>query len=538
MARRGPVVLPAALRGRLGGLLVGALGVILLVEAASSEDLAWFGSISAALVVATGIALILLEFGALNLRARGQGVRQGNARYRALVDQSSDLLLVVDRIGRTTFVSPSVERWLAAGDRSVSQVACAPADLAPVDFVGALHPADRERFAATLQAAVPGRTLAGEFRLTGRHGAATLKVTVQDLTADPSVEGLVLTAHDVTERLKVQKKIVHQALYDELTGLPNRALLADRIEQAFLRAQRSGTAVGLLLLDLGRFAEVNDRFGGHYGDELLRQVGPRLTGMLRGVDTVARLGRGEFAVVLRDVRALKDASDVAHTLLAALSMPFHVKGVELDVEASIGVAISGEHGRDPVTLLQHADTAMHLAKSQCVGVLAYDASVVGYSAPKLTMAGDLRRALKRNELVLHYEPKVNVSTGALVGAEVLVRWQHPEHGQIFPDTFTLLAERAGLVNALTGHILDAALKQARVWIDAGRPLPIAVNLSSHNLHNEGFTHLVADLLAKHAVPAHLLELELIESAIRIDPQRGSQMLEQLSQLGIRISWTT
>jgi diguanylate cyclase (GGDEF)-like protein len=324
MARRGPVVLLAALRGRLGGLLAGALGVILAVEAASSEHLGWFGSIGAALVVATGIALLLLEFGGLNLRARGQGERQRNARYRALVDQSSDLVLVVDRVGRTKFASPSVERLLAAGDRNVSQVDCAPADAALVDFVGALDPADRERFATTLQAVVPGRALAGEFRLNGKHGPATLEVTVQDLTADPSVEGLVLTAHDVTERLTVEREMAHRALYDELTGLPNRALLADRFEQAFLRAQRAGTAVGLLLLDLGRFAEVNNRFGHHYGDELVRQIGPRLTAMLRGVDTVARLGGDEFAVVLRDVRALKDASDVANTLLAALSMPFHV----------------------------------------------------------------------------------------------------------------------------------------------------------------------------------------------------------------------
>jgi diguanylate cyclase (GGDEF)-like protein len=467
-----------------------------------------------------------------------RGQVRDKARFRALVDQSSDLVLVVDRVGRTMLVSPSVEGLLAAGDRSHSQDACAAANAAPVDFVGALHPADRERFAATLQAAVPGRELAGDFRLAGRHGPLTLQVTVQDLTADPSVEGLVLTAHDVTERLKAQRELEHRALYDELTDLPNRALLADRFEQALLRAQRTGSAVGLLLLDLGRFEEVNDRFGRHHGDELLRQVGPRLATVLREVDTVARLGADQFAVLLRDVRGEKDVSEVANKLLAALSMPFRVGGVDLDVQASIRVVISGEPGPDLVTLVQHANTAMYAAKAQRRGMFAVETSVAGHHAAKPTMVADLRRALERNELVLHYEPKVNASTGHLVGADVLVRWQHPGHGLIFPDNFMPLAERAGLIKPLTSHVLDAALAQARVWIDAGRPLPIAVTLSSHNLFNAGFTDLVADLLAKHAVPAHLLELEMIESAIMVYSQQGCQMLEQLSQLGVRLSWMT
>ena len=470
---------------------------------------------------------------------RNKAQRQGEARYRTLIDQSSDLVAVVDRVGRADFVSPSVERMLASHDsdhatatRLPSQ---GPGDTGRVNFVTAVDPLDRARFATALQTAVPGRMSGGEFRLNGRHGTSTCEVTVQDLTGDPSVSGLVLTAHDVTERISLQQEMEHRALHDILTGLPNRALLADRFEQALIASSRAGTSVGLLLLDLDRFKEVNDTFGHHYGDELLRLIGPRLTEVLRGVDTVARLGGDEFAVLLPDVHGVDDATNVANALLAALETPFKIEGVDMDVEASIGVVISGTHGYDTVTLMQRADIAMYVAKTQHIGVFVYDPGVDGHSATKLAMVGDLRRALDRHELVLYYQPKVNISTGEVVGAEALVRWQHPEHGLLFPDAFIPLAERTGLINPLTRHILGMALAQARVWFDSGRPLPVAVNLSARNLHDEQFADMVAKLLAEHDVPAHLLELEVTESAIMIDPERARAMLEQLSALGIYIS---
>ena len=339
-----------------------------------------------------------------------QTKQQGEAHYRTLIHQSSDLVLVVDRAGRATFASPSVERLLGSDDQNRHAAASTPIDAALLDVVAAVDPLDRARLSTALQTAVPGNTSAGEFRLNGRHGTATFEMTVQDLTTDPTVGGLVLTAHDVTERLALQHEMEHRALHDELTGLPNRTLLADRFEQALLGAERSGTSVGLLLLDLDRFKEVNDTFGHHYGDELLRQIGPRLTSVLRGVDTIARLGGDEFAVLLQDVHGVDDATDVATALLTALSIPFHVEAVDLDVEASVGVVISGEHGKDAITLMQHADIAMYVAKRQHLGVFAYDPSVDGHSAmdgqsaTKLAMVGDLRRALDRDELVRWYQP--------------------------------------------------------------------------------------------------------------------------------------
>ena len=459
--------------------------------------------------------------------------RRGEARYRALVDQSSDLVVVIDRAGLAGYLSPSAERLLASHDSPSLPQGTA----GPVDVLARVLPADRDRLAAALAAATPGHGSALEVRIPGRQGARTFEVSVQDLTGEASVAGLVLTAHDITDRLVLQQEIEHRALHDTLTQLPNRALLADRFDQALRAGQRDGTATGLLLIDLDRFKEINDTFGHHYGDALLTQVGPRLTAALREVDTVARLGGDEFAVLLPDIASVQDVVAVAEKLQAALETPFHVEGVDLDVEASIGLVLSGEHGSDAATLLQRADIAMYVAKTQNLGVSVYDPTIDGHSPAKLALLGDLRRALERGELVLHYQPKVSISTGEVVGAEALVRWQHPGRGLLFPDTFIPLAEHTGLIGPLTRHVVSSALAQARVWADAGRPLPVSVsvNLSARNLLDERLPTQVAELLTLHGVPARLLELEVTESAIMTEPARAQRLLEALAALGVRLS---
>jgi diguanylate cyclase (GGDEF)-like protein len=493
------------------------------------------GDIGVLLTVLLSLMLVsLVQSRRRRVEVRNQAMRQSEARYRTLIDKSSDLVLVVDHDGVVSFASPSAERLLSFDGRADTTVTDPPA-AGRVDLLAAVDPPDRARLATALNTATGNSASIGEFRLSGEHGSATFQIAVQDLTDDPSVGGLVLTGHDVTDRLVLHAEMEHRAMHDELTGLPNRALLFDRFDQALLSAERSGTTVGLLLLDLERFKEVNDTFGHHYGDVLLRQIGPRLTHGLRGADTIARLGGDEFAVLLLDVHGVDAAIEVATKLLANLEAPFHVEGVNLDVEASIGVVISGEHGLDAITLMRHADVAMYVAKTRHLGVFAYDPTVDGHSASKLAMVVDLRRALERHELVLHYQPKVSISTGDLVGAEALVRWQHPRDGLVPPEEFIPVAERTGLINLLTRQVLDTALAQARTWLDGGRPLPIAVNLSARNLHDEQFAGMVAGLLAAHGVPARLLELEVTESAIMIDPHRAGQMMEQLSALGLRFS---
>ena len=346
--------------------------------------------------------------------------------------------------------------------------------------------------------------------------------------------GSILRGH--RRLLDVERaRAVHDSLHDALTGLANRTLLADRFTRALHADAQAGLHTGLLLIDLDRFKEINDTFGHHHGDELLTLVGARLAALVGEAGMVARLGGDEFAILLPGVATVTQATASATTLRTALEQPFHVEGVDLDVEASVGVVLSGEHGHDAATLFQRADVAMYVAKAQNLGVFAYDPSVDLNSPAKVALLGDLRRALDRGELVLHYQPKVSIRTGDVVGAEALIRWQHPDRGVIMPDDFIPLAEHTGLIGPLTRHVLDTALAQARAWSDAGRPLTVSVNLSARNLLDKTLPGQVAALLAAHGVGPALLELEVTETAIMTEPVRAQHLLEELSALGIRIS---
>lgn len=332
-----------------------------------------------------------------------------------------------------------------------------------------------------------------------------------------------------------RRRALHRSLHDALTGLPNRTLLFERFTRALSAAQHTGTTAGLLLIDMDRFKEINDTFGHHYGDELLRQVGARLRSVLTEGDTIARLGGDEFAVLLPDVTDIRAATEVGARLRDALETPFLIDGVALDVEASVGAVLSGEHGTDPTTLLQRADVAMYVAKARNLGVFAYDPDADGHSPAKLALLGDLRRALTSNQLVLDYQPKISLGDGEVIGAEALVRWRHPERGFVFPDGFIPLAEHTGLIGPLTSHVLDSALAQARTWMDHGRPLPVSVNLSARSLLDDRLPQHVADLLARHRVPAEMLELEITESALMAEPARAKRLLQALALMGVRLS---
>ncbi|MDQ1629026.1 MAG: hypothetical protein QOI54_2770 [Actinomycetota bacterium] len=461
---------------------------------------------------------------------RRQQERRSEARYRALVDQSADVVVVIDRGGSVRYLSPSAERVLARRLDDAS---------ASLDLLSLVHPDDRELVGGRLQAVSAGRPRADvELRLavgTGQHRWRTFEVSIQDLCQDPAVEGIVLTGHDITERQVLQQELEHRALHDTLTGLPNRALLADRFAQALRDTQRAGTAAGLLLIDLDRFKEINDALGHHYGDQLLVQVGPRLAGVLRESDTVARLGGDEFAVLLSCVDGADGAVRIAEKLQSALGRSFLVEGVALDIEASIGVVVSGLHGTDASTLMQRADIAMYVAKQRNLGVFTYDPDIDIHTPERLALLGDLRRALHTGELFLHYQPKVSLSTGEVCGAEALLRWQHPVRGLIPPDAFIPLAENTGLIGPLTCYVLGLALAQARDWCDQGMPLQVSVNLSARNLLDPQLDRMVAGLLARHGVPAELLQLEITESAIMTEPARARDVLQRLALQGIAVS---
>jgi diguanylate cyclase (GGDEF)-like protein len=327
----------------------------------------------------------------------------------------------------------------------------------------------------------------------------------------------------------------HRALHDELTDLPNRLVLQDRMEQALLNCRRDGTTAALVVLDLDRFKEINDSLGHDYGDLLLTQIAPRLRQELRESDTIARLGGDEFAIVLPRVAGLDGALLVAEKLRRALEEPFVVNGMSLAVEASVGVAVAPDHGDDVRTLLQRADIAMYLAKDNQIGVSAYDSSVDGHSPARAALLGDLRRAIGERELSLHFQPKSSLTTGEVTGVEALVRWQHPTQGLLSPEAFVPLAERTGLVHPLTRFVLDAALAQCRSWYDDGIELPVAVNLSTRTLLDRTFGDEVRRLLAYWKLPARLLTLEITESALMGDPERAAELLMDLAGMGVQLS---
>jgi diguanylate cyclase (GGDEF)-like protein len=335
--------------------------------------------------------------------------------------------------------------------------------------------------------------------------------------------------------LGYQRRTERQALHDGLTGLPNRILLHDRTGQAIRQADRELVPAALALIDLDRFKEVNDTLGHHYGDQLLIQVGQRLQGALRAVDTVARLGGDEFAVLLPKIATTKGAVKVANKLQAALEQPFLLEGLALDVEASIGLALYPDHGTDPEDLLQHADIAMYVAKQTHAGFVLFDPALDQHSPHKLTLLGELRRAIDHHQLRLHYQPKIDTHTSQILGVEALVRWQHPTHGLLGPDEFIPLAERTALIGPLTHHVLDTALGQCHQWRQAGHQLPVAVNVSARRLLDLGFPDEVAELLAHWQIPAPLLVVEITESTIMADPTHAIQILGRLNQMGVQLS---
>ena len=332
------------------------------------------------------------------------------------------------------------------------------------------------------------------------------------------------------------RELRHAGLTDALTGLANRRLLTDRIDQALLLAARNHELCAVLLIDLDRFKEVNDTLGHAYGDELLKAVADRLVSACRASDTVARLGGDEFAVLLPEVSDEAGALLLANRCREVLLEPVTVQGIALTVEASVGVALAPEHGRDSGSLMRAADVAMYDAKQTQVGTVVYDAESDENTPTRLAMLGDLRRALQNDdELEMHYQPKVLLSTDQVHSVEALVRWKHPSRGMVPPASFIPAAEGTGLIVPLTLRTLELAIGQARTWLDAGERIQVAVNLSPRCLLHRGFTEAVVATLERHQLPGNLLRLEVTESTIMADPLHALSVLADLQRLGVALS---
>ena len=330
------------------------------------------------------------------------------------------------------------------------------------------------------------------------------------------------------------------ALLDSLTGLPNRRLLAERMQHTVAEAQSTGGRLGMVLLDIDRFKDINDSLGHDHGDELLEQVATRLRQALRDEDIVARLGGDEFAILLTDVRSVEDAERLARRVRDLFVPPFQLGEMSLHVETSVGVACLPDHASDASSLMRTADVAMYTAKHHRTGVATYSPDEDHSSPARLVLLGDLHRALdpaddEARTLEMHYQPKVDLDTGRILGLEALMRWRHPTRGLLAPSVFIPLAEQSGIIHRLTRYALTESVRQLAVWVAEGRSTPVAVNLSAHDVTSTRVVEVIEELLVEHDVPAALLEVEITETALVADPSRVVPVLGRLADLGVRVA---
>jgi diguanylate cyclase (GGDEF)-like protein/PAS domain S-box-containing protein len=343
----------------------------------------------------------------------------------------------------------------------------------------------------------------------------------------------IATLRDISERKAHTDALEYQALHDALTGLPNRSLFGDRLRQALLGARRNQKMFGVLLLDLDRFKDINDALGHDRGDSLLQEVTARLRGVLRATDTVARLGGDEFAVLTPDAKHPEDVVATAKKILASLEGPFAIADQMVETGASIGIAMYPVHGDDPSTLLRRADVAMYVAKRSGGGYALYQPEQEAQSLRRSGLAGELRRSIPQGELVLHYQPQVTLSTGAIQTVEALVRWNHPREGMMPPDRFIPMAEETGIIHPLTAWVIDAALGQLCKWLEAGLDVSVSLNVSPRNIEDHSLEEMVARALGNFKVDPSRLTLEITEGVAMA--AAAAKALHRLHEIGVRLS---
>jgi diguanylate cyclase (GGDEF)-like protein len=362
-------------------------------------------------------------------------------------------------------------------------------------------------------------------------GVASAPAAAVALAGGAALASLARTALSFGE-IRGLAEVRRLADTDDLTALPNRRHLERRLREELDAARARGTSVALLLIDLDRFKELNDTLGHRAGDIVLEQIGPRLRAVLRSGDMLARLGGDEFAAVLADAA---DAEPVGRRIARALEEGLRVDGIDVRIGASIGIAVFPDHGDDAETLMQRADVAMYQAKAARSGHAFYERERDRHSRERLTLIGELRDAIGTDQLILHFQPKLDLDSGRVEDVEALVRWLHPERGLLGPGAFVPLAEQTGVMRELTDHVLDAALRQVAAWYDAGLDLSVAVNVSAATLLDEGWSTDLGAALVRHGVPASRLRIELTEDTLMADPERALRVVEGLVATGIGVS---
>jgi len=407
--------------------------------------------------------------------------------------------------------------------------------------------------AIVLASIISGYSLTGEVSLDAVVKAQKTNVVLWFLNTMPFIFALwgqyvstMITSQasvlvmEQTHELRKQSELLQQraaydATHDSLTGLPNRALFLDRLKQATSAGKRENLSLAVMILDIDRFKEVNDTLGHHNGDILLKQVGLRLSGAIRESDTLSRIGGDEFGIILAKLSSERDVENVAKKIIHSLASPFALDTLSLEIQVSIGLASFPKHGRDADTLIQKADVAMYTSKQSNAEYVVYSSDIEKNNPQKLTLMGELRRAIIESELTLYYQPKIKSSNSELHSVEALVRWNHPTYGLMPPDEFIPLAERTGLIDDLTVWVMRKSLEQSSTWKQAGFTTSMAVNLSSVCLLNPDFPDILIGLLSSYSFSPQSLIMEITETSIIADPERALGILNRINKLGVRLS---
>jgi diguanylate cyclase (GGDEF)-like protein/PAS domain S-box-containing protein len=462
---------------------------------------------------------------------RTSELRLSQERFRAMVEHSSDVVSLVGTDGVIGYLSDSSLRVL--GHDGQALLGRRFGDLLDDPSRGRLTTAIAEVALQPLGAVVVELRL-----LHGDGGWRQVETTVTNLLDEPAVGALVLNSRDVSERRLLENQLTHQAFHDPLTGLANRALFSDRVQHAVRRRRAGGGTVAVLFLDLDGFKEVNDSLGHASGDALLVAVADRISGCVGPGDTIARLGGDEFAVLVEDATSVADVVGTTVAIRESLAGAIGVGGHDLFVQASIGIASADAEIDDADQLIRNADLAMYQAKERRDGEpVIYDPSMHASLLDRLQLEADLRAAIRENRLHVHYQPTFTLATGALVAVEALVRWAHPERGDVPPVDFIPIAEQTGLIHDLGRFVLRTACEQGQQWRTLAPDLPIsvAVNISGRQMQRAGFHDEVSEILEATGLPPELLVLEMTESVLMDDTDASLLTLQSLKALGIRIA---
>ncbi|MCP3961993.1 MAG: EAL domain-containing protein [bacterium] len=458
-------------------------------------------------------------------------LRTSEERFRSLVQNASDMITILDRQRRVLYQSPA----------SVRLLGFEPSERAGTDGFEQVHPQDRQRLDALFADLLenPRKSQRLEYRMRHADGSwRVLESKITNLLENPAVCGMVINSRDVSDRKRAEDQLLHDALHDALTGLPNRSLFMDRLGHCVERRSREKDyRCAVLFLDLDRFKMVNDSYGHAVGDQLLVQASHRLKGCLRPNDSLARLGGDEFAVLLDDVKDASNAVRVAKRIQQELEMAFQLGGRELYSSASIGIALSADTG--PEDILRDADTAMYRAKSDGrAGYAIFDAEMHAQVRAQLQLETDLRRGLAKEQFDVFYQPIVALPGGALAGFEALARWHHPARGLVSAGEFLETAEETGLIDPIGRRVLLEACRQTKVWNDRRaprEPIFVSVNMSNRQLSQPDLVIQVRQALDSSGLAGDRLFLEVTEGAVSADPETVLETLVRLKRLGVRIS---